>query len=102
MDIEKHVFKVKRENINMYICDDFKNKLCQIAESSLKIENAGGSSKISEAYSINTFYHMGCAKFIFEKQIQYHFVYKMVDYICEHHGVRFWCECYKMFRISKI
>lgn len=50
---------------------------------SLKQENAGGNSAISEAFSISfleTYYK--ASDFIFENDVNYVIKYKMVDYIC--------------------
>lgn len=59
------------------------NNFTANALNSLKLDNAGGKSAVSEALSINIldrYYH--ASNFIFEKEVQYIFDYKMVDYIC--------------------
>lgn len=51
-------------------------------ELSLAIQNAGGKSEISEAFSIDYFNRVHNTYFtIYEKQVQYWIDYKMVDYI---------------------
>lgn len=50
---------------------------------SLKIDNAGGSSSISEALSISLFEDKFKAfNFVYENKVNYVIKYKMVDYIC--------------------
>lgn len=59
------------------------NELHVEAIQSIKIDNAGGKSGISEMFSIEYFIRKYKAKdFIFEKQVKYWIDFKMVDYIC--------------------
>jgi hypothetical protein len=61
--------------------------LSDVAEKSIKIQNAGGRSQISEMYSIEYFSSIyGATNFIFEKEISYWISYKMVDFICTING----------------
>ena len=59
------------------------NTLNPISFNSLKIENAGGKSNISEMYSMEFFIrNYNASEFIFEKEVKYWIDFKMVDYIC--------------------
>lgn len=51
---------------------------------SLEVDNAGGNSQVSEAYSIDYFCStgMGGRDVILEKEVKYWIDYKMVDFIC--------------------
>ena len=75
----------KKQNLNIYIqyCSfdskDFNN---EFAKKSLLIKNGGGSSNISEAYSIELLmYELNAYDCIFEKKVEYKITCKMVDYI---------------------
>lgn len=58
-------------------------EICNDAKMSLKIDNAGGDSEISEMYSIDYFHKKyNATDFIFEEQINYWIRYKKVDFLC--------------------
>lgn len=53
------------------------------AKNSLKIENAGGRSEISEAYSIEYFVRVfGARNILYETEVEYWLEYSMVDFVC--------------------
>lgn len=65
------------------------SKLSNCCLDSIKIENAGGKSNVSEMYSIDLFLKKyGAKDFIFEKEVEYWVDYKMVDFICTIKGER--------------
>ena len=79
--IEKENY-VKRIKMYSHILPNYK-ELSFDALQSIKINNAGGRSDISEMYSIDLFIKKYEAyDFIFEKQVKYWIDYKMVDFIC--------------------
>lgn len=62
---------------------------CEEATRSLSVENAGGHSEISEAFSIHYFVKtFGATDILYEKQIEYYIDYKMVDFITTIEGKR--------------
>lgn len=68
---------------------DLPNTLCEAAARSLDIENAGGNSQLSEAYSMDLFCtSYNATDIVYEKEVQYWIDYKMVDYVCLVRGER--------------
>lgn len=63
--------------------------LSDSAKKSLLVDNAGGKSAVSEAFSIYYFgWIRGATDFVFEKEVDYWISYKMVDFICTVKGKR--------------
>jgi len=59
------------------------SKLNERSQSALKIQNAGGQSEVSEAYSIQYFIEYFHAKnILLEMEVEYWIQYKMVDFVC--------------------
>jgi hypothetical protein len=65
-------------------------KLSNDSIKSLNLKNAGGSSNISEALSIQFFEnYFNATNFCLEMEIKYWIDYKMCDYLCDINGVRY-------------
>lgn len=65
-----------------------RSKLNPVAEQSLHIENAGGKSEISEAFSIDFFIkNYNATNFIYETQVTYWAETSMIDYVCSINNV---------------
>jgi hypothetical protein len=63
--------------------------LSKTGKLSLTVKNAGGNSRVSEAYSISLFEKMYKAKnFLLETQVEYWIDYKMCDFLCSIDGRR--------------
>lgn len=74
--------------VDHYTLPNF-NELSRDAQLSLDTTNAGGKSEISEMFSIDymkRFYNS--TETIFETQVSYWYIYKMVDFICTVNGHR--------------
>ena len=55
--------------------------MCEKAEESLAIPNAGGNSEYSEAVSISLFRLVGYYSFVLENQVKYCLHSKMIDFV---------------------
>ena len=75
----------KLEEFNIYTDSYnplYNEKLSGYAKNSLQFDNAGGKSDISEAWSIHHLMNItNSSEVIYEMNVKYDFVYKMVDYI---------------------
>lgn len=81
------------QHCDRIFCDSYSlprsGLLCADAHRSLTVDNAGGQSDISEAFSIDYFSSIfGADSFLLEKEVSYWIDYKMVDFICSIGGNR--------------
>ena len=74
----------KSIRIDKFVFEKIDSKLlCDSAKRSLHVDNAGGKSAISEAFSIYYFeWIRKASNFVFETEVDYWVDYKMVDFIC--------------------